>query len=68
MVAVNVSEMRAVEAGLKTTCPICGKSVTVGVLQVLFYGKKSAIADARYKAQAMHYNFSTGYKKNVTHR
>jgi hypothetical protein len=67
MVAVSVNEMRAVEAGLKTTCPICGKSVTVGVLQILFYGKKTAIADAKYKAQAKHYNFSTGYKKTVNH-
>ena len=67
MKKIDAKEMRAVEGGYSTNCPICGKKVSVLFLNVWFYGKKVAYANAQGQAQAKHYSFSSGYKKNVKH-
>ena len=42
MKKIDAKEMRAVEGGYSTNCPICGKKVSVLFLNVWFYGKKVA--------------------------
>jgi len=66
MKSVNVNEMRKIEGGYSTKCPICGKKVSVFFLSVWLFGKKAAYATAENQAMARH-NSIWGYKKNVNH-
>jgi hypothetical protein len=67
MKTLSATEMRSVEGGYSTSCPICGKSVSVFWLSVLLLGQRGAYAKAQAEAQARHYSIKNGYKKNVTH-
>lgn len=67
MKKLNVNEMRSVEGGYSTKCPICGKKVSVFFLSVWTLGKKAAYAKAQAEAQARHYSYTKGYQSNVTH-
>ena len=67
MKAIETREMRAVEGGYSTTCPTCGKKVTVGFFDVLFLGKATAYKRAQENARAKHWNYSGGYVANVKH-
>lgn len=68
MKKLNANEMRQVEGGYSTECPVCGKKVSVFFLSVWLLGKKMAYAKAQGEAQAKHYSYRTGYKKSVKHR
>ena len=68
MTTLSASQMRAIDGGYSTTCPICGKKVSVGFLSVLFLGKKLAYAKAQEEASAQHYSYKSGYKATVSHR
>lgn len=67
MKKIDAKEMRAVDGGYSTNCPVCGKRVSVLFLNVWLYGKKAAYANAQWQAQARHYTYFYGFKKNVKH-
>lgn len=61
MKAVTINEMRTIDGGYSTTCPICGKKISVFFLSVWLFGKKSAYAKAQTEAEARHYSYTKGY-------
>lgn len=67
MKKLNSNELRAVDGGYSTSCPICHKKVSVGFINVLILGKRAAYASAQQNASAQHYSYRYGYRKNVTH-
>ncbi len=67
MKKLNETELRAVDGGYSTTCPTCGKKVSVFFLSVWMFGKRVAYAKAQGEAQARHYSAGKGYQKQVKH-
>ena len=64
MKTMTVEEMRAIDGGYSTNCPVCGKSISVFFLSVWLPGKKAAYAKAQAEAQARHYSYRTGFNKS----
>ena len=61
MKLLTVNEMRTIDGGYSTTCPVCGKKISVFFLNVWLMGKKMAYAHAQQAAQAQHWSYRTGY-------
>lgn len=66
MKKLNADELRSIDGGYSTTCPTCGKKVSVSFLSVWFYGKQTAYTKARAEAMGKHTSI-WGYKRNVKH-
>lgn len=54
MRTLNVEEIRQVEGGLTTNCPVCGKRITVSWFYMLFFGRAAAIRIDREQAASKH--------------
>lgn len=61
MKALTINEMRTIDGGYSTKCPICGKKISVFFLSVWLFGKTAAYAKAQAEAQASHYSYTKGY-------